>query len=155
MKGCVLVQIKSSAKLKQKRKQTGQTGSSETSGSLDTSRAETESDHNMSSVLGGMLLRGMARRATNSTRLQSSVNLNADDRLTVYKPEEWTPPPDARDVFTTQTPEKRPMQWAVDFQKPRTPNRVSKGDRGVIMRLHHYGCKNRWMFHLVIHKVGQ
>ena len=100
-----------------------------------------------------MIFRGMARRATKSTRLQSSVNLNADDRLTVYKPAEWTPPPTNEEVFTTQTPDKRPMRWPMDFSLPRTPNRVSKGDRGVIMRLHHYGCKNRWMFHLVIHKV--
>ena len=108
-----------------------------------------------SSFLSGMIVRGMARRATNSTRLSSCVNMNADDRLTVYKTEEWTPPPDAKDIFTTQTPEKRPMRWTPDFTKPKTLDRVSKGERRIIMRLHHYGCKNRRVFHLVIHKVSR
>merc|ERR1719403_100970 len=57
-----------------------------------------------------------------------------------------------QEIFTTQTPDKRPMRWSKDFKLPRTPDRVSKGEKGIIMRLHHYGCKNRKVYHLVIHK---
>jgi len=107
----------------------------------------------MSSLLSSFgAVRGMARRAINSTKISSSVNPNPNQRLTVYKTEDWTPPPDMQEIFTTQTPDKRPMRWSKDFKLPRTPDRVSKGEKGIIMRLHHYGCKNRKVYHLVIHK---
>jgi len=44
------------------------------------------------------------------------------------------------------------MKWSKDFKTPKTLDRESKGERGIVMRLHHYGCKNRRVFHLVIHK---
>ena len=90
--------------------------------------------------------RQMARRATSKF---NSPNL--EGRTTVYKPEEWEPP--TKEVFTTQTPEKRPMRWPIDFRIPRTSGRENKGQRDIILRFHAYGCKNRSVFHLVVAKV--
>ena len=57
----------------------------------------------MSSLLSSFgAVRGMARRAINSTKISSSVNPNPNQRLTVYKTEDWTPPPDMQEIFTTQ-----------------------------------------------------
>lgn len=93
----------------------------------------------------GFWIRTMARKAPR--------NPNPDGRVTIYRSEEWEPP--VKPVFTTQTPEKRPMRWPENFWLPRTPGRIAMGDvpHRRVMRLHMYGCVNRRVYHLVIAKV--
>ena len=40
---------------------------------------------------------------------------------------QWEPP--SKQIYVLRTPEKRPMRIPIDFRIPRTPDRVSAGEK--------------------------
>lgn len=63
-------------------------------------------------------------------------------------PKQWEPP--SKQIYELRTPEKRPMGLPIDFRKPRTPGRVSLGDRNRVMRFQNWGCKNRPFLRIIV-----
>jgi hypothetical protein len=49
----------------------------------------------------------------------------------------------------------RAIRWPkIDLRLTPTPGRTSIGSLGMIMRLQHFGCKNRPLFHIQVTKVN-
>ena len=67
------------------------------------------------------------RSAITKTMFSNQFFSRLMSRVASKNRRQWEPP--SKQIYVLRTPEKRPMRIPIDFRIPRTPDRVSAGEK--------------------------